>query len=362
MKLKLWRYDLKLRHTWTIASNQADGGKTSHPVVFVELEDKHGRKGIGEASPSRRYHESAETVVAFLQKVKRERLSFDDIPGSMAYLETLSHTQFAAKTALNLALLDGACKAAHKPVYDYLGLGFAEGLHPTSFSIGIASPSSIKEKVQAAAAFPILKLKVGSPRDRENLAALRSVAPRKKVRVDANEAWRKKEEALAQIQELAKDPHIEFIEQPMPASSSVLDMKWLKERSPLPLFADESCRNPSDVERCVACFHGVNVKLVKTRGLTGAYEILTKARKFGMMTMLGCMIESSLLISAAAHLAELTDCLDLDGNLLITNDPYEGVTAEKGLMSFSHSEEKYGLRVISRGHMIQFKDLVKKQG
>ena len=112
----------------------------------------------------------------------------------------------------------------------------------------------------------------------------------------------------------------------------------------------------------MACFHGVNVKLVKTRGLTGAYEILTKARKFGMMTMLGCMIESSLLISAAAHLAELTDCLDLDGNLLITNDPYEGVTAEKGLMSFGHCEEKYGLRVISRGHMIQFKDLVKKQG
>jgi L-Ala-D/L-Glu epimerase len=153
---------------------------------------------------------------------------------------------------------------------------------------------------------------------------------------------------FAQPEWLAHDPHIEFVEQPMPASAPVRDMAWLKSRSPLPLFADESCQNARDISDCAQGFHGVNVKLIKTGGITGAYETLQAARRAGLKTMIGCMIETSILITAAAHLAELTNHLDLDGNLLISNDPFAGATAQKGALSFAAAPEKTGLRVKSR--------------
>jgi L-Ala-D/L-Glu epimerase len=191
----------------------------------------------------------------------------------------------------------------------------------------------------------VLKLKVGSPDDRANLAALREAAPKKPVRVDANEGWQDREQALAMMEWLAGDGAIEFVEQPLPAGTPAKDLVWLKERSPLPIFADESFHHAGDVERCAEGFHGVNVKLVKTGGVSGGVEALRAARRAGLKTMLGCMIETSVLISAGAHLAELCDHLDLDGNLLITNDPYAGVTAPRGVLSFASAREPYGLRV-----------------
>src|SRR5205814_5268677 len=126
------------------------------------------------------------------------------------------------------------------------------------------------------------------------------------------------------------------------------DWTWLKQHSPLPIFADESHHFAKDTAHAAECFHGVNVKLVKTGGLTGALETLQAARKAGLKTMLGCMIETSILISAAAHLAELCDYLDLDGNVLITNDPYLGVASDNGVLSFSGAPQKFGLRVTAR--------------
>jgi L-alanine-DL-glutamate epimerase-like enolase superfamily enzyme len=254
----------------------------------------------------------------------------------------------AARCALSVALLDGAAKLRKQPVYDFFALGFREQRHLTSFSIGIDSPDKVRAKVMAAAAYPVLKLKVGGPQDRENFSALRSVAPIKPVRVDANEGWKTKEQALAMLEELAGDGHVQFVEQPMPRNTSPGDLVWLKERSPLPLYADESCHTVRDIPHCAECFHGVNVKLVKTGGLSMAFETLQAARKAGLKTMIGCMIETSILISAAAHLAELADHLDLDGNLLIENDPYCGVTAERGVLSFAGADEPYGLRVRPR--------------
>jgi L-alanine-DL-glutamate epimerase-like enolase superfamily enzyme len=194
----------------------------------------------------------------------------------------------------------------------------------------------------------VLKLKVGDSRDRENFAALRSVAPKKPVRVDANEGWRTKEEALRNLEWLALDGRVQFVEQPMPRGTDPKELTWLKERSPLPLFADESCHTVKDIPRCAECFHGVNVKLVKTGGVSMAHATLQAARQAGLKTMIGCMIETSVLISAGAHLAELADHLDLDGNILITNDPYEGVTAEKGILSLAKAKEKLGLQVSPR--------------
>ncbi len=335
--------ELLLANPWKIAGKQ---GSSMHPTVIVELQNHAGVCAWGEAAPSVLYGESVAGVLKFLTHISPAQLSFEDIAGSMNYLESLPEIPLAAKCALNVALLDGAAKLAGKPLFDFLGLGFREQKHVTSFSIGLATPEIIRQKVAAAAEFPVLKLKVGEVHDAENVAALRSVAPEKLLCVDANEAWKTKETALQKLEWLAAtDKKIQFVEQPLPRNASLADLKWLKARSPLPIFADEACHNVKDISFCAEGFHGVNVKLVKTGGVSLALETLRAARQAGLQTMIGCMIESSVLISAAAHLAELTDYLDVDGNLLITNDPFSGVTAKNGVLSFKKTKEKSGLRV-----------------
>jgi L-alanine-DL-glutamate epimerase-like enolase superfamily enzyme len=342
MKLRIHHRRLPLAHRWKIASGE---NSTEREVVIVELEDQDGVVGLGEAAPAANSGETPASIHEAYERLDANAWSFDDISGAMARLATLLPV---ARCGLNTALADGAAKRARKPLYDFFSLGFRENRHVTSFSIGIDAPNVIREKVLAAAHYPVLKLKVGDARDRENLSALRSVAPDKLVRVDANEGWATKEQALARLEWLAQDGRIEFVEQPLPRTASRDDMAWLKARSPLPLFADESCRTAQDIPFCAECFHGVNVKLAKTGGVTTALETLQAARRAGLKTMIGCMIECSVLISAAAHLAELADYLDLDGNLLITNDPYAGVTAMNGMLSFASAKEAYGLRVTPR--------------
>ena len=341
MKLRFWREQLKLANIWTIARGSTD----IFEVVMVELLAADGVSGIGESAPIRRYHENPSTVEDFFKRVDPTRLSFGDENASMNYLASLSTGDMAAKCALNIALVDGAAKLAGKSVYDFFGLGFRENHHVTSFSIGIDTPEMIYKKVLDAEQYPVLKLKVGVPDDHAILAALRRAAPKKAVRVDANEGWKTKEEALERIQWLASDGHIQFIEQPMPQTTPAKDLVWLKERSPLPLLADESYHNANDLAHCAECFHGVNVKLVKTGGVSAGYAALKAAREAGLKTMIGCMIETSVLISAAAHLAELCDFLDVDGNILTTNDPYAGVTANRGILSFKDAKAKTGLRI-----------------
>jgi len=317
-------------------------------VVVVELLGADGVLGRGEAAPFSRYRETVRSVEAFFKKLDPRGLSFNDVQGSMQYLETVSPHDMSAKCALNLALLDGAAKRARTPVYDLLGLGFRENQHLTSFSIGIDTPEVIRQKVLEADPYPLLKMKLGAPGDKDNLKALRELAPAKTLRVDGNEGWKTKEQALESIQWLAQDGHIEFVEQPMPAAAPLKDWVWLKQRSPLPIFGDESYHHAADAAQAAECFHGVNVKLVKAGGLSAGFEALQAARKAGLKTMLGCMIETSILISAAAHLAELCDYLDLDGNILITDDPYLGVATNRGLLSFANAPEPYGLRVRPR--------------
>ncbi|MDB6021924.1 MAG: L-Ala-D/L-amino acid epimerase [Pedosphaera sp.] len=348
MQFKFWPLDLKLTHTWTIATGVKTGGSNTFAVAIVQLTADDGTVGLGESSPSSRYQENIPGGLEFFAKVDAGKLSFDDVEGSMKYIEGLAPGQFAAKSAINIALLDGAAHKAGKAIYDLFKLGFRDRHHVTSFSIGIDKPEVIYKKVLAAELYPVLKLKVGGPDDKENMKALRDAAPTKWVRVDANEGWKTKEQALEMSEWLANDGHIQFIEQPMPAGTNPKDLAWLKSRSPLPLFGDESYHTAKDVAHCAECYHGVNVKLCKTGGLSNAYDALQAARKAGLKTMIGCMIETSIHISAAAHLAELTDYLDIDGNLLITNDPYLGVTAEQGLLSFARAPETTGLRVKAR--------------
>ncbi|MDB6068127.1 MAG: L-Ala-D/L-amino acid epimerase [Pedosphaera sp.] len=348
MQIKFWRYDLKLAHTWRISSGGNMGGTNFFAVAIIQLTAEDGTIGLGESAPSSRYAEDVTGGLSFFATVDARQLSFDNIEASMRYVEQLAPGQFAAKSAINVALLDGAARKAGKPLHDFLGLGFKENHHVTSFSIGLDKPDVIRSKVLAAESYPVLKLKVGAAEDQANLAALREAAPKKWVRVDANEAWKTREQALQMIEWLAGDGHIQFIEQPMPASTPAKDLAWLKSRSPLPIFADESYLNSRDAALCAECYHGVNVKLCKVGGISHGCEALQAARRAGLKTMVGCMIETSILISAAVHLAELADYLDVDGNILTTNDPYLGVTAEQGMLSFAHAPESSGLRVRAR--------------
>jgi L-alanine-DL-glutamate epimerase-like enolase superfamily enzyme len=316
-------------------------------VVLVRLTDGPAI-GWGEAPATARYQESVASITAFLGRVEADKLSFASLPAGIGYLEKLAPGNYSAKCAVNVALADGAARVAGQPLYDFLNLGFTEGKHLTSFSIGLDAPDKIREKVLEAAPFPVLKLKVGAAGDRENLAALREAAPLKTIRVDANEAWADREEALRNIEWLARDPHIEFIEQPMPAATPTEDLAWLKQRSPLPVFGDESYHHAGDAERCAECFHGVNIKLIKAGGILQASEALKAARRAGLKTMVGCMVESSVSTSAGAHLAALADYFDLDGNLLVRNDPFAGPTVKNGILSFAAAKEKFGLRVRPR--------------
>ncbi len=345
VKLTFRPVELHLAHTWTLSRTS---GTNVSKVVLVELTSADGTVGLGEAAPISRYRETVETVQGFLRKVDARGLSFNDVEGSMAYLDTISAHDMAAKCALNLALLDGAAKRARQPVYDFIGLGFREDQHVSSFTVGIDKPDVMRRKVLEAEAFPVLKIKVGVADDRANLKAVREAAPAKPLRVDANEGWKTKEQALETIEALAQDGNIQYVEQPMPATTSTRDWAWLKERSPLPIFGDESYHSANDISQAAECFHGVNVKLVKTGGITAGLAALQAARKAGLKTMIGCMIETSILISAAAHLAELCDYLDLDGNILITDDPYVGVANTCGVLSFTAALEKSGLRVSAR--------------
>lgn len=351
MELTHRRFDLQLARKWTIASRTGPGGGPGtheSPVILVTLRDADGVTGLGEAAPSGRYREDPGTVRAFLARVDAPRLSFADVPGSLAHLDTLSPGDFAAKCALELALLDGAGRRAGRLVHELLGLGFTEGRHVSSFSLGLDTPEVIRAKAAEAARFPILKVKLGGHTDRANLAALREAAPAKPVRVDANEAWKTREEALRNLEWLAADGHVEFVEQPMPAATPAADLRWLKARSPLPLMADESYRSAADLPAVAEAFHAVNVKLVKCGGITAGLAALRAARAAGLRTMLGCMIETSLLVTAAAHLADLTDHLDLDGALLTTNDPYRGAVQEDGRVSFAAAPARAGLGVAAR--------------
>jgi len=197
----------------------------------------------------------------------------------------------------------------------------------TTFSIGIDTPETTRQKVQEADPFPVLKIKVGLNTDEATIAAVRSVT-KKPLRVDANEGWKDKEEAVRKINWL-ETQGVEFVEQPMPAAM-LEETRWVRSHVHLPIIADEAAVNPQAIPKLVDAYDGVNVKLDKCGGIQQALRMIYIAKSLGMKTMLGCMISSSISVTAAAHLSPLVDYADLDGNLLIANDSFRGVTAEKG--------------------------------
>jgi len=312
-----------LRHTWTTTMSSSEYRDT----IQVRL-TSDGVVGVGEGAPIVRYHENAEEgkkaidgIVPFLEGVVPWH--FEKV---MSEVSRQVQGQFAARAALDVALMDWVGKKLNAPLYRMLGLDPAD-TPITTFSIGIDTPETTRQKVLEAEAFPVLKIKVGLNTDEATIAAVRS-ATRKPLRVDANEGWKDKEEAVRKINWL-ETQGVEFVEQPMPADM-IEETRWVRSRVHLPIIADEAIVNASGIPKLVDAYDGVNVKLDKCGGIQQALRMLYVAKSLGMRTMLGCMVSSSVSVTAAAHLSPLVDYADLDGNLLVANDPYLGVTVRQG--------------------------------
>ncbi len=310
-------FELKLRQAWGLSR----GTWTTRRNCFVRIE-RDGLVAYGEAAPIARYNETAESAAAFIEKASPVLgRDLGEYAVRFGEVEAVGPGEHAAKAALDMAVLDWVGKRLKMPLWRLLGLGRAKTV-TTTYSIGIDEVSVMQEKVRQAGDFGVYKIKVGTPDDRKILEGIRAVTS-KPLRTDANEGWKTREEALDMIDWMA-GLGVELVEQPLPAAR-LEDYAWLKERVKIPIFADESLILPSDLPRIAPYFHGVNVKLMKCGGVQEAVRLAGMARALGLKLMIGCMIESSLGISAGAAVASLFDYADLDGNLLISNDPFRGV-------------------------------------
>lgn len=328
---------MHLRHAFRISR----GVEVVDPVMIVSLEHD-GIVGYGEASPSPRYNETIQTIDAFLKRVDLSHFADPFRAESIIlYVNTLASGNTCAKCAIDIAIHDWIGKKLGIPLYKFFGLDKSKAAL-SSFTIGIDSPQMLAQKVHEAEEYPVLKVKVGMENDREIIGAIRHVTD-KVLRVDANEGWTKKEVALERIKWL-QDENVEFVEQPMPASQ-LDDIKWLRDKVEMPLIADESVIGLTDIPKLADAFDGINIKLMKCTGIREATRMIHTARAMHMKIMMGCMIETAVAISAAAHLAPLLDYADLDGNVLITDDPFDGARNVKGKLELNDSP---GLGVVLR--------------
>jgi len=314
---------LKLGHTWTISRGSTDYKED----VFVFYE-KDGITGIGEASHMTGAGQNADRTISELKKIIP--VYIDSNPFEFYELTDRVNVMIKnispAKAALDIALFDWLGKRLNIPVHRFFGLDPNKFVN-TSFSIGFDKPEVVRAKVREAAPYKILKVKLTNRDDRGIIETIRQVTD-KPIRVDINEGWTNKEEAIRKIEWLAKQG-VELIEQPMPVDK-IKETKWLKERSPVPIVADEAINTSKDIPAIAEAYDGVNIKLMKSGGILEAFRIAIVAKTFNLDIMIGCMIESSVAISAAVQLQPLARWLDLDGPLLLSNDPYKGAEFRDG--------------------------------
>ena len=327
MKGRFETIEMPLEVPFTIAR----GTTTTVENVVVELEHD-GVTGYGAAAPAAHYGETVGTVEALLPELLEVVESVHDPHARREVHDrmlSVARGNPAARAAVDLALWDLAGKLLGEPVYRLLGLSAASETPATSYSLGIAETATMQRRAREAvgAGYPVLKLKLGTDRDRRIVEAVRAVAPDARIRVDANEAWTPKE-AIRKCEMLAEHG-VEFVEQPVPAENPE-GLRYVNERSPLPVAADESCLTADDVPAVADRCDVANLKLMKTGGLTPAVELIHAARAHGLDVMCGCMLETNAAIAGAAHLLPLLDYADLDGSLLLEADPYGGVPVSQG--------------------------------
>lgn len=327
MKLSFKTYDLQLIHTFTVASYS----RNTTPVVLTKIEFDD-LTGFGEASMPPYLGESQETVIRFLNKVNLDQFNdpfrIDDI---LSYVDSIDTNNHAAKACIDIALHDLIGKIVNQPLYKLWGLNPTK-TPLTSFTIGIDEPDVVRIKTEEAKRFKVLKVKLGGGNDKEMINTIRSVTD-VPLYVDVNQGWKDKNHALEMIHWL-KEKGIELVEQPMP-KTQIDDMAWLTENSPLPTIADEAFQRLPDVAKFKGIYSGINIKLMKSTGLREAHKMIIVAKALDMKVMIGCMTETSCAVSAAAQLSPLVDWADLDGNLLISNDVFEGIKVIDGKVTLN---------------------------
>ena len=331
MELVVTPVDLQMKHTFTISGFSRD----VTPSILVSI-TYDGVTGYGEGGlPPYMVGQTHETVQQFLSKVDlgqfADPFQLDDI---LTYVDRIEEGYSCAKSAVDIALHDLIGKLLGIPVWQWFGYT-AEKTPETSFTIGIDTEEVIREKTIEAAPYNIIKVKLGvdEATDKRLVETVRSVTDKPMI-VDANQGWKDKNHALNMIHWLAGQ-NVRMIEQPMP-KEVIDDMAWITERSPLPTFADESCQRLKDVPRLHGVFNGINIKLIKCTGLYEARKMIATAEALGMKIMIGCTSETSCSVSAAAQLAPRMDFADLDGNLLIANDQFDGMKIIDGKITLNN--------------------------
>jgi len=324
MKLAYQTIELKPTHPFVIAR----GGYAHHRNVIVRITDDEGREGFGEAAPNKYYGESVDTVIAALLQFKAVLETADAISleSTESSLDRLLRGNASAKAAVSSALHDLVGKRLQLPVHRLWGLDPAQAPQ-SSFTIAIADNQELERRVAEAHEYPILKIKLGTDRDEEIVRIVRNAGPDKKLRVDANAAWTAKR--AVRMSDFLADHGVEMLEQPVPAND-IEGLRFVRKRSKLPVFADESCLVASDIAKLAGAVDGINIKLAKCGSMREAVRMVHAARAFDMQVMAGCMIESSLGISAIAQVSPLLDFADFDGAALLSADPFRGASIKGG--------------------------------
>ncbi len=339
MKLTFTPYTLYFKRPFKIAH----GTRTSTSIVIAQIEHE-GIIGYGEASMPPYLGESHETVLSFLRNVKpiieNQKDPFD-LESILSEIDLFASNNTAAKASIDIALNDLIGKLQNKPCWKIYG-GDKINTPFTTYTIGIDEPEIIREKIVDANEYKILKVKLNGENDKLIIDTIRSVT-NKPMAIDVNQGWKNKEDALEMIHWLL-DKNVLFIEQALPKNNWD-DAHWLFERSPLPLYADESIQRYSDIGKATDCFNGINIKLMKCTGMHEAFKMIKRARALKLKILIGCMSETSCAISAAAQLSPLTDHADLDGPLLIKNNLFDGITFTQGKITLN---EMPGIGVVQK--------------
>ncbi len=338
LKLSFFPYELKLRH----AFNLARYSRTTTPDVQVTLEYE-GIKGYGEASMPPYLGESVDSVTAFLNKLDLDQ--FNDpfrIEDILDYVDKVAENNRAAKASIDIALHDLLGKIMGQPWYKIWGYN-PEKTPVTSFTIGIDTPEVVRQKVEEARPYKLIKAKMGLDQDQATINIINEMMPDVPICVDCNQGWNDKEYALEMCHWL-KEHNCIFVEQPFD-KTWIDETAWLRERSPLPIIADEAFQRLPDIVKFKGVYDGINIKLMKSTGLYEAHKMVTLARALDMKVMIGCMTETSCAVTAAANLSPVVDYADLDGNLLIANDRFTGMTVEDGKITL-HDRPGLGIELL----------------
>ena len=321
-------YRIELKHTFGIYRSKNEW----YDILFIYIIDG-AIIGRGEVAPSARYNETIQKINPIIKNSIRLPNDLNDRKTIWEFIRPQLMGIKALEAGFSMALCDWCGQKIGRPVFELLSLN-SKMLPPTSYTISIGELDEIGSKLKDAESYSILKVKLGTPKmDKEIINEIRRHTD-KLIRVDANEGWAK-DDAL-QISFWLADRNVEFIEQPFPAKD-LNDSIELKKKSPLEIFADENSMDSNDIKPIRHAFHGINIKLMKCGSLEEGKKMIKIARENGLKVMLGCMVETSVGITNASHLAGEVDFVDLDGNLLIKNDPYSGVFVNDGRLVLPES-------------------------